>query len=166
MRNRIFLLASIVALIIGVTIFAVEKADPVMGHFQHRGARPPHSVGPDMVDHIARELNLTEAQKAQTKTIMEAGHTAMAPLQQKMDGLHKQLELATANGQFDEAQVRALATQQAQLMAEKIVEHERMKARIYSILTAEQRGKADEMYKRHSEHLRNSGPHGAPPSHP
>jgi len=33
-----------------------------------------------------------------------------------MDDVHKQLELATENGQFDEAQVRALASQQAQLM--------------------------------------------------
>ena len=68
--------------------------------------------------------SLTDAQKAQVKTLMEAGQTAMVSLHQKMDDAHKQLELATANGQFDEAQVRALATQQGQLMAETIVEHE------------------------------------------
>jgi protein CpxP len=167
MRNRIFMLASLVALIIGATIFAAGRGDAVMGHFQHRGDGPPPSFGPEMVDHIARELNLTEAQKTQVKTLMEAGHTALAPLQQKTDDVHKQLELATANGQFDEAQVRALATQQGQLMAETIVEHERMKSKIYSLLTAEQRAKADEMHKRHSKHLHNSGPHGAPqPSTP
>ncbi|MGH9882871.1 MAG: Spy/CpxP family protein refolding chaperone [Pyrinomonadaceae bacterium] len=166
MRNRIFVLTSIVALIIGATIFALGQGDTVMGHFQHRGGVPPHSFGPEMVDHIARELNLNEAQKAQIKTLLEAGHTTMALLEQKMDDAHKQLELATANGQFDEAQVRAIATQLAQLMAEKIVEHERIKSKVYSLLTPEQRTKAEEMHKRHREHFGKSGPHGALRSHP
>ena len=161
MRYRIIVLVSIVALIIGATILALGQGDAVMGHlrhFQHRSDRPAHSFGPEMVDHIAGVLNLTEAQKAQTKTLMEAGHAAIAPLQQKIGEVHKQLELATANGQFDEAQVRALATQQGQLTAETIVEHERMKSKIYSLLTPEQRTKADELLKMHREH-HNGGPH-------
>jgi len=154
MRYRIIVLMSIVALIIGATILALGQGDGVMGHFQrhfqHRSDGP--SFGPEMVDHIAGVLNLTEAQKAQTKTLMEAGRAAIAPLQQKIGEVHKQLELATANGQFDEAQVRALATQQGQLTAETIVEHERMKSKIYSLLTPEQRTKADELLKMHSQH--------------
>ncbi len=159
MRNRIFILVSIVALIVGATIFAVGQGDAVLAHLQHRGGGRPHSFGPEMVDHIARELNLTEAQKAQVKTLMEAGHATFAPLHQKMDDARKQLELATANGQFDEAQVRSLANQQAQLMAETIVEHQRTISKAYSLLTPEQRVKADEMLKRHSKHLRHSGSH-------
>jgi protein CpxP len=159
MRNRISALAGIVALIIGATIFAVGQGDAVLAHFQHRGGGSPHSFGPEMVDHIARELNLTEAQKAQIKTLMEAAHATLAPLQQKKDDLHKQLELATANGQFDEAQVRSLANQQGQLMAETIVEHERMKSKAYSLLTPEQRTKANEMLRHHSRHSGMAGPH-------
>ena len=162
MRNRIFVLTSIVALIIGGTIFALGQSDAVRSHFQHRGAGLPHSLGPEMVDHLALALNLTEAQKAQTKTLIEAAQATVSPLQQKMGEVRKQLELATANGQFDEAQVRALATQQAQLMAETIVEHERIKSKIYNLLTPEQRAKADEMLKRHSEHRHHSGSHGVP----
>jgi periplasmic protein CpxP/Spy len=157
MRNRIFVLTSIVALIVGATIFALGQRDAVMAHFQHPGAGSGHSFGPEMVDHIAQELNLTEAQKTQVKTLLEAGQATVAPLQQKMEDVHKQLELATANGQFDEAQVRALATQQAQLMAETIVEHERMKSKIFNILTPEQRTKAEEMHKRHRKHFGTSG---------
>lgn len=165
MRNRIFVLASIVALVIGATIFAVGQGGAVMAHLQHGGGGQHHSFGPEMVDHIARELNLTEAQKVQVKTLLEAGHAAVAPLRQKMGDVHKQLELATANGQFDETQVRSLANQQAQLMAETIVEHERMKSKIYSLLTPEQRTKAEEMHKRHKEHS-DMGPHGGTPKHP
>ena len=149
--RRILVLTSIVALIIGATVFALGQGGAAMRHFQHR-SDGPHSFGPEMVDHIALALNLTEAQKAQTKTLFEAGQAAVAPLQQKIGEVRKQLELATANGQFDEAQVRALATQQGQLTAEMIVEHERMKSKIYGLLTPEQRTKADAMLKMHSEH--------------
>lgn len=113
-----------------------------------------------MVEHMARELNLTDAQQAQVKTILEAARAAEEPLMKKMEEAHKQLEAATANGQFDETQIRAIASQQAQVMVDSIVEHERTKSKIYSILTAEQRAKADELHKRGGPHGR-SGP---PPS--
>jgi periplasmic protein CpxP/Spy len=164
MRNRVFALTSIVALIIGATVFVLGNNDGVLAHFQYRADGPPHRFGPEMVDHIARELNLTDGQKAQIKTLLETANNTMAPLQQKLEDVRSQLELATANGQFDEAQVRALATQQAQLMADTIVEHERLKSKIYSLLTPEQRAKAEEMHKRHSDHLRNS--EGGLRSHP
>lgn len=157
MRNRIFVLTPIMALVIGATIFAAAQGDAVMAHFQHGGGGRSHSFGPEMVEHIARELNLTEAQKTQIKSLLEAGHATMTALHQKKDELNKQLEEATANGQFDEAQVRALATQQGQLTAETIVEHERMKSKILSLLTPEQRVKANELHKRHTKHLRGSG---------
>ena len=159
MRNRIFVLTSIVALIIGATMFALGQGGAVMAHLQHRSDGPRHSFGPEMVDHIARELNLNETQKGQIKTLLEGAHATMAPLQQKIGEVHKLLEAATANGQFDEAQVRALATQQAQLMAETIVEHQRLKSKAYSLLTPEQRVKADEMLKHHGRHLSHGGLH-------
>ena len=61
-----------------------------------------------------------------------------------MDEQRKQLDAATANGQFDEAQVRALAGQQAQTMTELIVEHKRVDAKIYSVLTQEQRARFEQ----------------------
>ncbi len=153
MRNRVFMLIGIVALVAAGTIFALGKGGAVMAHFQHGAGGPQQAFGPEMVDHIARELNLTEAQKTQVKTLFEAAQNTFEPLHQKMDEVHKQLESATENGQFDEAQVRALASQQAQLMAEMIVEHERLKSKIFSFLTPEQRTKATEMLKHHSDHF-------------
>jgi periplasmic protein CpxP/Spy len=166
MRNRFFAVTSIVALVVGATIFALGTNDAVMAHFQHRDGGPPHRFGPEMVDHIAEELKLTEAQKAQVRTLLETANTMLAPLHQKMEDVHNQMESATANGQFDETQVRALATQQAQLMAETIVEHERLKSRIYSLLTPEQRTKAEEMHKRHSKHFHDQGRDGSLRPHP
>jgi protein CpxP len=153
MKNRILVLVSIVGLITAGTILAVGKGGPVLAHFQHGAGASQHSFGPDMLDHIARELNLTDSQKAQVKPLFEAGINTIAPLHAKLEDVHKQLEAATENGQFDEAQVRALANQQAQLQADMIVEHERMKSKIFSLLTAEQRAKATEMLKQHGEHF-------------
>jgi len=157
MKKRIFALTSIVALIVGATILVAARSEAVRAHFQMAGMQHPgageHTFGPEMVDHIAQELNLNDSQKAQVKTFFETAQASFAALHQKMDDVDKQLDSVTANGQFDETQVRTFATQKAQLMAEAIVEHERLKSKVYAILTPEQRIKADEMFKRHREHF-------------
>ncbi len=160
MRNRLFMFGGIAALVIGLAAFALGYALPGR-HAQERVNGLPHRrlPGPEMVEHMARGLDLTDDQQTQIKTILETARNASEPLHKQMDEAHKQLEAATANGQFDEAQVRALANQQAQLMADSIVEHERTKSRIFAILTPEQRAKADEMHKRGGPRRRHGGPH-------
>ncbi len=123
------------------------------------------SHGPgDMIEHISRELNLTDAQKEQLKAIMEAQRATEEERHAKLDEIRKQIDAATANGQFDEATVRPLATQQAQLMADQMVDHLRMHAKMYSLLNAEQRTKADQMMKMHGGpgHGPGRGHHGPP----
>jgi protein CpxP len=161
MRNRILVIAGIAALIIGATVFALAHG------LQDKGQRM-HGGGPqDMVEHISRELNLTDAQKEQVKTILEAQQATEDERHAKLDDIRKQIDAATANGQFDEAQVRTLANQQAQLMADEIVDHARMHSKLYSLLTAEQRTKADQMMKRHGGPGRGPGHgHGGPPPLP
>lgn len=157
MKKRIIVIAGIAALVIGATIFAVAQGPDAMRKM-HGPGRGPHGHG-DMLEHMARELNLTDAQKAQVKTIMESAESSAQAIHPKLEEIHKQLEAATANGQFDEAQVRSLAGQQAQLEAEMRVEHLRAKSKVFGVLTAEQRVKAEEMHKRMGPHRR----HGPPP---
>ena len=161
MRNRILVIAGIAALVIGATIFALAQGHPGMGE-RMRGGGPQ-----DMVEHISRELNLTDAQKDQVKTILEAQRATEEERHAKLEDIRKQIDAATANGQFDEAQVRPLASQQAQLMADEMVDHLRMHSKIYGLLTAEQRTKADQMIKKHGEMRRGPGfGHGPPPPPP
>jgi Spy/CpxP family protein refolding chaperone len=161
MRNRILVIAGIAALVIGATIFALAQGHPGMGE-RMRGGGPQ-----DMVEHISRELNLTDAQKEQVKTILEAQRATEEERHAKLDDIRKQIDAATANGQFDEAIVRPLANQQAQLMADEMVDHLRMHSKLYALLTAEQRTKADQMMKKHGEMRRGPGPgHGPPPPPP
>ena len=159
MKKRLIILVGIAVLVIGATVFALahgfqEKRGP------GRGEGRPHG---DMVEHMSRELNLTDAQKEQVKSIIDGQHSAEEAREAKLDDLRKQLDAATANGQFDETKVRDLANQQAQLQADGMVEHLRTHSKIYSLLTAEQRTKADEMMKRGGPH---GHPHGAPPPPP
>ena len=154
MKNRILVLVSIAALIIGATIFAVAQEGRVKGPPQHRGDGPPPPPE-DMIEHISRELNLSDAQKTQAKAILDAERAATDPLQAKSEEIHKQIEATVVNGQFDEAQVRALADQAGQLSADMMVEHVRAHTKLFSLLTPEQRVKAMEMHKRGM-----GGPHG------
>ena len=157
MRNRILVIAGIAALVIGATIFALAQGHPGMGE-KMRGGGPG-----DMVEHMSRELNLTDAQKEQVKAILEAQHATEVERHAKLDDIRKQIDAATAKGQFDEATVRPLANQQAQLMADEMVDHLRLHSKIYDLLTAEQRTKADQMMKMHGG--RGHGPGGPGPGH-
>src|SRR5688500_8392044 len=158
MRNRILVIASIAVLTIGAAIFALAQG--------HQGMKARmHGPGPEMIEHMSRELNLTDAQKEQVKTILEAQRATAEERHTKLEENRKQIDSATANGQFEEAQVRPLATQQAQLMADQMIDHLRIHAKLYSLLTPEQRTKADQMMKRHGERRRGPGhgPGGPPP---
>jgi Spy/CpxP family protein refolding chaperone len=153
MKKKILVFAGIAALLIGATVFALAQ-HPGMGE-KMRG----HGPG-DMVEHISRELNLTDAQKAQVKTLIEAQHATEQERHTKLDDLRKQIDAATANGQFDENTVRNLANQQSQLMTDQMVDHLRLHSKIYGLLTAEQRTKADQMMKMHGGPERGPGGHG------
>jgi Spy/CpxP family protein refolding chaperone len=162
MRNRIVVIAGLAVLIVAATVFALAQ--------EHRGPGEKMRVGMpgDMIEHIARELNLTDAQKEQAKAIMEAGRATAEERHAKLEEIHKQLDAATAHGQFDEATVRPLANQQAQLMADEMVDHMRMHSKIFGLLTAEQRTKAEQMMKMHGGPGGPGGPghHGPPPPPP
>ncbi len=149
MKKSMFRFLGLAALITALVAFAIGQSAAKGYRFgmQESGPHPPPP--PPNLDHMAQELNLSDAQKSQIKAILDAVHSTMASSHTKFADLHKQLETATANGNFDEAQVRAIANQQAQLTADLMVEHERAKSKIYNLLTAEQRIKFEELHKHH-----------------
>lgn len=152
MRNRILGIAGIAVLVIGVAILA-------LGHgFQGPGGHGKGGPHGDMLEHMSRALNLTDAQKQQAKAIMDSVESTASGIHAKLDEVHKQLEAATANGQFDETQVRTLANQQAQLEADMTVEHFRAMSKVFGILTPEQRVKAEQLHKQMGRHERHPGP--------
>jgi Spy/CpxP family protein refolding chaperone len=99
---------------------------------------------------MTKELNLTDAQQAQIKSILQAERAKTQPMMQQ---LHKneQAQNAAVNGNFDEAKAQAFAAGQAQLMQNLIVEKQRTKAQIYSVLTPEQRDKAQTLMQQREQ---------------
>jgi Spy/CpxP family protein refolding chaperone len=95
---------------------------------------------------MARELNLTDAQKQQVKTMMQSQRATTRPLMQQLAENRKALLTVTANGAFDQAKVQAIANQQSQAMAQLMVQKASIQHQIYTqVLTADQRTKADQM---------------------
>ena len=163
MKKRIIVIASIAALVVAATIFALAQ--------EHKRGEMRGGPG-DMVEHISRELNLTDAQKEQLKAAFEAQRPIEEERHAKLEEIRKQIDAATANGQFDEAVVRPLVNQQVQLQSDSMVDHLRIHAKLYSMLNAEQKAKADEMMKGHGGPGQGPGGpegrghHGPPPPPP
>ncbi len=105
-------------------------------HWKHWGRHGHH--------HLWKELNLTDAQKKEMFSIRLEERAKIKPLVQKLKAGRDQLR-ALPMGQFDEAKVRAVAKGQADIRTELIVEKQRMKSRIYGVLTQEQRAKVEQM---------------------
>ena len=97
--------------------------------------------------HLWRKLNLTDAQKKEMFSIRLEERAKMKPLFQKLKAGCDQLR-SLPKDQFDEAKVRAIAKGQGEIRAELIVERQRMKSRLYAVLTPEQRAKVDQMIEK------------------
>ena len=103
---------------------------------------------------LGNYLELTETQRAQIKTILETERPKLQPLVIQAALTHKEIVEATKTGEFNETQIRALATQQGQHVANLIVEKERVKTQIYQVLTPAQRTKLDQLRQRFEARVR------------
>jgi len=114
----------------------------VLTYAQGPGGPGGWGHGPGPMGHMFHELNLTDAQKQQVKTIMEANKAAMHSLMLQMTQNRLAMLQATANGTYNQAALQNLANQQAQLQAQMTIQHEALQHQIYTqVLTADQQGK-------------------------
>jgi protein CpxP len=141
MKSKFWMVAvAMLALILGgvaIVSYAQESATSSQkvwrGHHSRMG-------------HMMRELNLTDAQKAQVKEIFQANKATGLPLIQQMAANKKAMLEATANGAYDQAKIQQLATQQAQLMSQLVVQKQAIRHQIYTqVLTSDQRAKAEQL---------------------
>jgi Spy/CpxP family protein refolding chaperone len=160
------LLAAVMAVLV---VTAIAKSQPAAD------APPPppmhdHGFGGDghMMGFFADYLNLTDAQQAQMKAIMQKEHASMKPIFQQLHETRTQLR-QYEEGAFDEAKVRALAGQQAQAMVEMTVAHTRIHNEMFQVLTPDQQAKMKDVEARHEARMqkRMEAHHGdAPPAPP
>jgi protein CpxP len=164
-RLTIGALAFVAALLMGVGVYAQHEGGPHgpggpgFGH-GHGGPGGPGGPG-DMLGHFARELNLTDAQQAQVKQLIEAFHEKnKALLEQGPKDGGGPLEGLSEN--FDEAAVRAAAQSRAAAHVELEVAHAKLLSQVYALLTAEQKAKVAELKTKFEQHRQQGPP--PPPS--
>jgi Spy/CpxP family protein refolding chaperone len=119
-------------------------------------AKPAHMHGDEMFSEhmlgfLTDYLNFTDAQQAQMKDILAKEKPTLQPLMQQMAQSHHDLRQLEEGGTFDEAKVRALASQQAQTMTELIVQKARVHSEIFQVLTPDQKTKMNQFMDRHEQ---------------
>ena len=124
-----------------LTILALTVCGSAMLYAQGPGPGGPgwgmHEHGP--MGHMFRDLNLTDAQQQQVKSIMEANKANMHSLMLQMQQNRLAMLQATANGTYNQAAIQTLATQQAQLQAQMTIQHQALEHQVYTqLLTPEQ----------------------------
>lgn len=114
-------------LAIAAVVFSQGQQGPPRGGPWHDGLGP-----------LARDLNLTDDQKAQIKKISESFRESDKPLHEQLRTLHES-EPDPMSGTFDENAVRAAAEARAKIQIELEVSHAKMMSQIANVLTADQK---------------------------
>ena len=143
------------ALLLTGAAMAFSQGPPRGGGFRG-GPGPGDGLGP-----LARDLNLTDDQKAQMKKITDSFRESDKALHDQLRTLHES-EPDPISGTFDEAAVRAAAEARAKIQIELEVSHAKMMSQIAAVLTADQ--KAQLAAKR--QQFERQGPPPPPPDRP
>jgi Spy/CpxP family protein refolding chaperone len=151
---RFRLLLAAVAVLLGTAVMrAQDDATPPPPKHGHADMRGPGEMG-----FFVHELNLTDDQKTQMKAVMQKAQPAMKPLFQQSHQIDLQLR-QYAEGNYDDAKVRALAAQKAQIETEMTVQHTKIHNQMYQLLTADQQSKLKELEALHEarmqQHMQN-----------
>ena len=150
--------------LIGIVALGLLVAGSIFAVAQMSGSndRGPMGFGMGRGHNMAmplRGLDLTEEQKVQVKQIIEQSRSTIEPLERQMhDGRTKLADLSQT-GSFDQAQVDTLASEQGRVVAAMIVERQKTRAAIFSLLNDEQKAKAAEMHKTMTEKRRHRRGH-------
>lgn len=143
--KKFVIVGAVAVLVLGVAL--AVHAEAKFRHASRTWGGPP--VAGRFLQHMADVLDLTDAQQAQIKDMWKAEQPTIMPLVQQLADAHKQMVAVTAAGKFDQAQVQSIANQQAQTIAQLIVEKQRLQSKVYAILTPDQQAKMQRIQQRH-----------------
>jgi protein CpxP len=142
-RFKQILLASFLAVSLPAASLAHAEHDSDKGTRCERGDKSHHDMHESKPPHL-RGLDLTSAQEDQLFNL----NYAQIPVMRDQHKQHQQLmgELrATAQAEkFDDAKIQQLSDKAAKLEKEKVLAWARHEAKVFALLTAEQRKKARE----------------------
>ena len=129
-----------VFLVVGTVGFALARtASPTRYEWRHRG--PAY--------YVAHQLGLSATQKSQIASIWQGEKPVVASLVREYSAENKEMDAATVQGKLDQSRVQEIADRQGATIAKLLVEKEKLRSQVYAtVLTAEQRAKADKLQER------------------
>jgi len=139
MKKKTWFVVAAVVLVGGLV--AVAQSAGNLGHHYARNF---------WVRHIMSELNITDQQRDQIKEILKEEKPNIQALVQRGEAEREELH---AMNSFDEAKVRSVAESNSALYVDAIVERERVRAKIFAVLTPEQRTKVNNMIGEWHQHV-------------
>ena len=114
-----------------------------------------------MMGFFAKYLDVTDAQKAQMKAVLEKEHSTLQPLRQQLRQMDQQLK-QFEEGTYDEAKVQALVAAQGQTLVQLKVQETRIHNELFQLLTADQQAKMKEFEanreSRMQQHMQSAPP--------
>ena len=142
------------AVLLAVAGIAIAKAS-VPGWHGYSGHRWGHLGA---MGYVAHELNLSNAQRQQIRSLWQAERPGVSGLIQEFAAESKEMDRARANGNFDESRVQEIASRQGATLSKLLVEKEHFTTKIYTtVLNPEQRTKADKLQSRWHDRLDHIG---------
>jgi Spy/CpxP family protein refolding chaperone len=106
------------------------------------------------MSYVAHELKLSDTQRQQVRSMWQTEKPAISELLHELAAESKEMDAATAKGNLEEGKVQEIASRQGETIAKLLVEKEHFKSKVYTtVLTPEQRTKADEMQSRWHDRL-------------
>ncbi len=105
--------------------------------------------------YVAHELDLSDTQKSQIKTIWEGERPNISEFVREFASEQKEMDaLPFQDGARDEGRIQDITARQGATLAKLLTEKEKLTGKIYSqVLNPAQRTKAEELQKHWSSHL-------------
>jgi len=145
-RFHAIALAAVMAVAIAVP-FAIAQSKHASGQNAPRTEGRWHGMrgGDRMAGAFFRNLDLTDAQKAQMKQIREAHSQTLRPLMDQIRAKRQEIRQANEGGTFNESLVAQKLTEIAPLEAKLMGEQFRTHQEMLSVLTADQKAKLEQL---------------------
>lgn len=123
-----------------------------------RGGRMGGPGGPmGMLPMLARELNITDAQQAQIKSIADSHRDEWKALGDRARTAHEALQQAVTADAVDEGLIRQRSAEVAAVEADMAVARARTHAEVFQLLTPEQKTQAKTLQSTFGERMKQRG---------
>ncbi|HVZ16599.1 MAG TPA: Spy/CpxP family protein refolding chaperone [Terriglobales bacterium] len=136
---------TLIAVVLAVTVGAGALAARQIG-------MGSHGFGGMFARHLMNDLNLSDTQRSQIKQILLDERPTIQKLATSLRQQNQQMHSGDP-AQFDEAAVRAAAQNESATITEAIVERERIRSRVFAVLTPDQRAKANQIIGEFQSHF-------------